>query len=443
MGLFCFSSNYLVLGRSPCMSKPTLTPTSTTSVSRLTATGSLADVDSVDYPLPFGIYTRHEDSSSNAFISGAVDQVAYVYKKLGGDILDIELTAPQVYAAYEEACLEYSYIVNVHQAKNVLSDVLGNSTGSFDQDGEMKSGEPLSGSNVELKYTKFSFSYSRRVGDGTAQAVGIGGLETIYSASFDKVNEQQDYDLQKIVASSSAGDLYNGKVGTKKVRIKKVYYKTPHAMWRFYGYYGGINTVGNMASYGQFADDSTFELIPTYQNKLQAKAFEDAIYTRISHFSYEVKNNKLRLFPTPHTMGPEKFWIEFTVADDAWEEDDDRQHGSKGINNMNTLPFANIPYININSIGKQWIRRFALSLCKEMLGLVRSKFATIPIPGESVTLNGSELITQGKQEQDALRDELKTTLDELTYQKLAEKDAAVMESTNNTMKNIPAPIIVG
>ncbi len=393
------------------MSKPTLTPTSTTSVSRLTPTGSLADVDSTDFPLPFGIYTRHEDNSSNAFISGAVDQVAYVYKKLGGDILDIELTAPQVYAAYEEAVLEYSYIVNVHQAKNVLSDVLGNSTGSFDQDGELRSGEPLSGSNVELKYTKFNFSYSRRVADGTAQAAGVGGLETIYSASFDKVNEQQDYDLQKIVASSSVGHLYHGEVGTKKVRIKKVYYKTPHAMWRFYGYYGGLNTVGNMSSYGQFADDSTFELIPTYQNKLQAKAFEDAIYTRISHFSYEVKNNKLRLFPAPHTIGPEKFWIEFTVADDAWEEDDDRQHGAKGVNNMNTLPFANIPYTSINSIGKQWIRRFALALCKEMLGLIRSKFATIPIPGESVTLNGPELITQAKQEQDALREELKTTLD--------------------------------
>ena len=64
-------------------------------------------------------------------------------------------------------------------------------------------------------------------------------------------------------------------------------------MWRFYGYYGGLNTVGNLANYGQFADDSTFEVIPPWHNKLQAMAYEDAIYTRNSHYSYEIKNNKL------------------------------------------------------------------------------------------------------------------------------------------------------
>ena len=90
---------------------------------------------------------------------------------------------------------------------------------------------------------------------------------------------------------------------------------------------------------------------------------------------------------------------------------------------MNTLPFENIPYDNINSIGKQWIRRFALALSKEMLGLIRSKFATIPIPNESVTLNGPALVTEAKEEQNLLRDELKTVLDELTYEKLAEKDS--------------------
>ena len=28
----------------------------------------------------------------------------------------------------------------------------------------------------------------------------------------------------------------------------------------FYGYYGGLNTVGDLASYGQYADDSTFPI---------------------------------------------------------------------------------------------------------------------------------------------------------------------------------------
>ena len=45
------------------------------------------------------------------FISGAVDQVSFTYKMLGGDVLDIELTEENVYSAYEIAVLEYSSIL--------------------------------------------------------------------------------------------------------------------------------------------------------------------------------------------------------------------------------------------------------------------------------------------------------------------------------------------
>ena len=125
------------------------------------------------------------------------------------------------------------------------------------------------------------------------------------------------------------------------------------------------------------------------------------------------------------------------------EEDTGASSGIDGINNMNTLPFANLPFKSINSIGKQWIRRFALALCKEMLGHVRSKFATIPIPGESVTLNGSDLITQGREEQNSLREELKTTLAEMTYTKLAQTDAETLEASSKVNEKVPLPVFVG
>lgn len=236
---------------------------------------------------------------------------------------------------------------------------------------------------------------------------------------------------------------YYNKLDKSKITVKQVYYKTPQAIWRFYGYYGGLNTVGNLQTYGQWADDSQFQIVPVYQNKQQAQMFEDSIYTRNSHYSFELKNNKLRLFPASTTVAPSKMWVKFTVRRDAWEEDDDRSIGSDGVNNMNTLPFANIPYRNINSIGKQWIRRFALSLSKETLGQIRGKFGTIPIPGESVSLNGEALITQSKEEQDKLREELKTVLDELTYAKLAEKDAAIADSVNKVQERIPLPVFTG
>ncbi len=421
------------------MAVPTLTPTSTVSAIALPSTGSRTEV--VD-SLPIGVYTDEQ------FISGAVDQVAYTYRKLGGDVLDIELTTRNVYAAYEEAVLEYSYLVNIHQSKNTLSNLMGQITGTFDSDGELQDGEiknKLSGTGAELRYPRFDLGYANTMASAASERAQVGGNLTFYSASIDITDGVQDYDLQSIIsASAAAGGVPFADIDTsKKVKIQKVYYKSPRAMWRFYGYYGGINTVGNLSTYGQYSDDSTFEVVPVWQNKLQSMAYEDSLWTRTSHYSYEIRNNKIRLFPIPDTSWVQKVWFEFTVDTDTLFSEEGLDTGVGGVNNMNTLPFANIPFTNINSIGKQWIRRFALSLCKEMLGLIRNKFTTIPIPGESVTLNGDALLSQAKEEQNTLREELKGVLDEMTYDKLVETDANIMEATQNLQGKIPMNIFTG
>jgi len=425
------------------MALPQLTPASQTSTVVLPATGTHADVVG---DLVFGVY-----QDSTPFISGAVDQVAYTYKKLGGDVLDIEITAGNVYAAYEEAVLEYSYIVNLHQSKNILADVLGGNTASFNQHGQIVSGDNLSGSSVELRYPQTKFEYSKRIGRAASTIAAAGGDERVYSASFAPIEGQQDYDLQNIISSSAADSTsanpYTLKVGNKRIVVRNVFYKTPRAMWRFYGYYGGINVVGNFSTYGQFADDSTFQIIPAWQNKAQNMAFQEAITVRNSNYSYELRNNILRLFPPPSSplTGPEKYWVQFTIPPDVWDptDSDKMEEGIFGVNNLNTLPFENIPYANINSIGKQWIRRFGLALCKEMLGQVRGKFGTLPIPSSTVTLNATDLLTQAKDEQERLREELKTILDELTYVKLAASDAEKMEAATTVFKNVPSPVFVG
>jgi hypothetical protein len=549
------------------MAVPTLTPASTTSAIVLTSAGVLTDVNTA---CPYKIYSQDgTDLYSDQFVSGAVDQVAHVFKKLGGDVLDIELTTGNVYAAYEEAVLEYSYIVNVHQATNILSDALGNQTGSFDHKGILEAGDlssSLGGKHVALTYPKFDYAMTRRIAEGVSAEIGLKG-GTTYSGSFDIVADKQDYDLQtileepsntgatgsvtivgidgdafnettvtitstdgtrkiyefsddagggapatlsenriavkvgnddsapniasrlqtaiqhalghngKIVVSrasavltltqakggdtgntaivSTAGALatkvdftggatatpYAEKIDGKKILIKKVYYKTPHAMWRFFGYYGGLNVVGNLHNYGQFSDDSTFQLVPTWHNKAQALAFEDAIYTRMSHFSYEIRNGSLlRIYPIPRGASPSSMWVEFSIPEDVWAGDD---KSITGVNNLNTLPMGNLPYNSINAIGKQWIRRYALAICKEMLGQIRSKFGGVPIPGDNVTLNGDALLGQAKEEQSALREELKTTLAELTYAKMAESDAGMLENSQKALQQVPNYIFVG
>ena len=318
-----------------------LQPLSQTSAVVLTSTGSATQVTS---SLPFGAYT-----GSAEFITGAVAQVAYVYKKLGGDVVDIELTTANVYSAYEEAVLEYSYIINLHQGKNTLGSMLGSTTGTFNHLGDLTASplsSSLSGTHVALKYPKFKFQAARTTADGLVSYVGMGGDIRNYSASFSPVEGQQDYDIRHIIVSASDSGVddggtavpYAGKVNNRRINITKVYYMSPRAMWRFYGYYGGVGVVGNYSTYGQFAD------------------------------------GRLRLFPTPSYWGmdeADRFWVDFYVEDNPCEGRPGASGSVDGINNINTVPFGNIPYENINAIGKQWIRKYALALCKEMLGQIR------------------------------------------------------------------------
>ena len=426
------------------MSVPILSPKQQTSIIRLPVTGVVDNV----HTLPFGYY-----EASSLFKAGAVDQVAFTYKMLGGDVLDIELSESNVYSAYETSVLEYSYIVNNHQAKNVLTNFLGATTGTFDQDGALQSGDlssSLDGTYASLKYPKFTFGYSKRVSEGLADGAAVGDGR-IYSASITLSSNVQDYDLQKIVQDASTdgstmGQDFASKVANKRISIRRVYYRSPGMMWRFYGYYGGLNVVGNLYTYGQYSDTSTFEIVPAWQNKLQALAFETSLYTRASHYSYEIRDNRIRIYPPPASPGtgaPEAIWFEFSVPTDAWEHDGTRKDGTDGVNNYNTLPFANIPYDNINSMGKQWIRKYALAVTKEMLAQVRGKFGSIPIPGDSVTLNASDLASQAKAEQDALKEELKILLDELTYDTLVERDAKMSEDATKVNTVIPMGVYVG
>jgi hypothetical protein len=411
------------------MSFPDLTPTSTQSAITLPITGTLTDVTA---SLAIGFYT------SDAFVTGAVAQVAYTFKRLGGDVLDIEIKAENVYNHYEEAVLEYSYILNLHQARNALGSALGGATGSFDHKGTVSGTD-----DVALKYPKFQFDYAYRAADKFSLEATVGGTEPYYSASFDRVNNQAEYDLQAIVSSSQASNDWNG-MGNKRVKIRQVYYITPRQMWRFYGYYGGLNVVGDMHNYGQYADDSSFQVIPVWQNKLQAIQYEDHLYTRTSHYSYEISDNKLKLYPIPQEVSPEKFWFRFTIVDNNAYATGSFDTGVDGINNMNTMPMENIAFDKINSIGQQWVRKFSLALSKETLGQVRGKFGgNVPIPGDSITLNASDLLSQAQAEQTTLREELNKQLDEMLYAKIAETDKAMTDNMDSIVGKTPLKIFVG
>lgn len=428
------------------MSLPSINPVSANSIGILPETGSISGV--VQPNVPFSVYLEQPE-----FISGAVDQVAFTYKMLGGNKLAIELDPSNVYTAYQKATLEYSRIINMHQAKNVLSDFLGSETGTFDHNGEMKSGplsSSLSGTQLSLTFPTFTFSYARRISDAFAGRAAIGNTVPVFSASIDITAGVQDYDLQSIISSSAnasgSNELYTEVVQNnpgKRIRVHRVFYESPTNQWRFYGYYGGLSVVGNLNTYGQYSDDSTFEVVPAWQNKLQSMAFETNLYTRASHYSYEIKGNRIRLFPPPTSASPKRIWFDFSVETNPWEEDPDNKSGVGGINNVNTLPFANIPFCNINSMGKDWIRDYALAITKGMLAQVRGKLATLPIPNNDVTLNWAQLAEQSVSEMESLRTRLKEDLDMLAYNALVRTDADMADDSQRLERKIPMLVYSG
>ena len=414
----------------------TLTPTATVSTVVLPITGTLANVDANNNPLPFSVYP-----SSSDFYQGCVDQVGYTYKMLGGDVLDIELTEYNVYAAYEISTLEYSYLVNLHQAKNSLGSALGSATGSFDSKGELTGS--LSTAGAETAFPQINFGYLNNLALAFSNVGGQGGTETVYSSSFDITVGQQEYDLQSIVANNSS---YSGSLGNQRVLIKKVFYRTGKATWALYGIYGGLNVVGNFLNFNTYSNDTAYEIMPTWESKLRVMSLKDRMYTRASHFTFSLRNNKLRLFPAPTQGTPTKMWFEFVIpnSNGPWKEVSGSAGTERtGVNNINTLPFANLPYESINSMGKNWIRGYALALAKEMLGRVRSKLGTLPIPGGQLTLDGPALLSEAKDEKDKLKEELKKILDETTYVETSEREKKLQDNTMETLRKMPMAIYWG
>jgi hypothetical protein len=423
-----------------------LTPASNIPTISLPNVGVTENVHSALHPLPYSLYTDNDE-----FIRACVEQVSFVYYQLGGGQLNVELDEYTVYQTYQQAVMDYSEMINTHQAANILSSALGGQIGKFDSHGNLvtEAGYVAPGTHYELKFPKFDFSFARHVADLVGSEVEAGGSRTWYKTYFDLEEGVQDYDLQTILetqAEDPESEFYGkltSSTGRKKVNIMRVFYKSPRTMWRFYGFLtGGLNVLGYLSNYGMFNDDGVNEIVPAWQNRLQAMTFKDNMFVRTSHFSFKVVNNHLRLYPTPDGVYPSVMWVEFMLPNNIWE-DEGSSSGLNGVNNINTVPFENMPFEFINSIGKNWIRKYSLALCRIILGNTRSKVQQLPFLGGAVQLNGAELVAQGKEELKELRENYLKILEKTTYEALAESESKMAKSAVETLSVIPLPIFIG
>jgi hypothetical protein len=380
----------------------------------LDLTASFVDVSS---PTPFGLY-----DADAQFQTAANGMVTLVNVNLGGSILDVELTNKDVYACLEQATLEYSALVNSYHAKSVLADIIGSPTGSLD--------------GSENKVPRMDLALAKRRAAAYSSEAVVGGTKTLHSASIDLVVGQQNYDLQTLLSGS--GEL----VGNERAELKEVFHLSPTAAYRFFDTTSAINYLHNEFSFESFTPETIFYLLPVWEDILRAQTLEVSHKVRRSNYSYNIVNNTIRLYPVP-TREIKLYFTYFKVSatDDPFDSSQDPL--ADGVANLSNVPFGNIDYSKINSAGQHWIRRYALALSKEVLGYVRSKVSAIPIPNGDLTLNGPQLIDSGRQEQLALKDELRGMLDSMTYDTLAQQERDQAEALQDQLAKVPLGIFVG
>jgi len=381
----------------------------------------MANFSQITNPTPFGFYDQEND-----FIKEADNMVVFVKRKMGDDILSVELTKKQIFGAFEEAVLEYSSIVNQYQAKSQLVNYLGFATGS---DGETI----MSGS--EEKLPRDNLEYLTRFAEPYAMEAGIGGSYNMLSGSIELEGLRQDYDIYTELKDDAGVPIFDNKKG--KIKIVEVFHFNPQAAYRFFDTTSAINYLNNEFSFESFTPETIFYVLPVFEDILRAGQLDLSNRVRRSNYSYRVEGTKIRIFPAP-TGKNKKLWLRVRQYPDP-NSPSYEDATVYGVSNMGNLPFGNIKYIGINSIGRQWIRQMTVALCREILGLIRSKFGNIPVPGAEVTLNGTDLISQGREDKDKLITSLKEMLDTMTYDKLIEMQATRAENMNKQLKYVPIP----
>jgi hypothetical protein len=380
-------------------------------------------------PTPFGFF-----DADATFQTEADAMVVFVKRKLGDDILSVELTKKQIWACFEEACLEYSMLVNQAQAKSQLANLLGVETGSL--------------SGAEQKYPRENIEFMLRRAEPYSIEAGLGGSYTALSGAIQLEQGRQDYDIYSELKDEAGNLIFSSSLNSPRGRMKimEVFHFNPQAAYRFFDTTSAINYLNNEFAFESFTPETVFYILPVFEDVLRGGMLDMSQRVRRSNYSYKIVGTQLRIFPKPTQDNPKKLWLRVQFGSNPLDPPFE-DNTIDGVSNLSNIPYGNIDYGKLNSISRQWIRQYCLALAKELLGLIRSKFSTVPIPGSDLTLNGSELVSQGREDQEKMREQLNVLLDELTYTKLLEDEAAASENLQKILRNIPVPngraIIIG
>ena len=368
---------------------------------------------------PFGIYDYDSDFQSE------VDKFAdWSAKRLGYPLSEIELQAINFYAVFEEAITEYGAQLNTYNIRDNMLNLYGSATGSN-----------LSGQKVSTNLGGI-IELSNEYG---VEAM-TGGNVTYYTGSFAVESDKQIYDL----SDPNIVKLENGTPGTTQIEIKRIYHEAPPALARFFDPFigTGIGTQQMLDAFGfgSYSPGVSFMMMPVYADMLRLQAIEFNDTVRRSAYSFQLSNNRIRIFPIPNGTAYTRVHFEYIVK----AERSNPLKGATGtVSDFSNIPYQDVTYSFINVVGRQWIRRYALALSKEMLGYVRGKYGSIPIPNAEITLNGSDLISAAQTEKEGLITELKEILDSMSRQSQLERKQAEADALTMQLNKVPLRIYIG
>ena len=368
---------------------------------------------------PFGLY-----DTDTTFQSDVEKTSEWCAKRLGYPIVDIELQDINFFACFEEAVSEYSSQVNYYNIKENLLTLKGTATGSDHTHREIT---PNHGRLITI-----ANSYGAEAGSG--------GDVTYYSASIAVTQSKQTYDL----TDSNLLNLESGTAGTDDIEIKRVFYEGTPAMTRYFDPYVGSGYGSDQLlegfGYGNYSPAVNFLMMPMYDDLLRVQAIEFNDTIRKSAYSFELRNDRLRIFPDP--TSDYTLWIEYVKITDR---NNALKNGTVAntISDFSNATYDNMTYANINDPGKQWIRKYTLALAKELLGNIRSKYSSIPVPGAEVNLDGDTLRSEAAAERENLITQLREDLEAASRRNLLERQKEESEFMSETMNKIPYGIYIG
>jgi len=364
---------------------------------------------------PFGFY-----DTDSEFQTDAPKAAEWVARKLGYPVVEVELLDRQIYACFEEAISVYGNQVNQFNAREYMMALQGATTDT---------------STTQRNIVGSAIPQLISIANDYGVEAQSGGNVEVKRGYISASANVQKYDLKTLWADVSESG--------KPIEIRRVYHYMPPAIARYYDPFAttGLGLTNLMSEFGfdGYSPPVTFVMMPAYEDLLRIQAIEINDMIRKSQYGFEISNNIIRF--SPIFKENKVVWFDYIVVPD--KKANLLQSGSNIASDLSNVPYEHINYTKTNDMSRTWIFKYTLALSKELLGIIRSKFAEIPYPDGEIKLDGEILRREAIEEKEALIKELRETLEETGMQAQMKKQMENAKNMQEVFNRVPTLIYIG